>query len=183
MLLTQRSCSVRSVRGVWVTCALALTGLASLAGGGACTVAGSCELSEANYCNAQSSVACTGHLVDAHTWESSRPGQDWLPFEGERRWHMSLRDGQTGALIAGRPFEVQVYVSTTSRPEDPGGSFALAAGNLALVHVWCTQNDAYCTQLIAGEPLVDVQNDTCSGYFVKVVVRSEPDASDAGADR
>jgi hypothetical protein len=156
--------------------------LAALGPAPACTVAGSCAGTEANYCNDRGSTPCRGHLVDAHTWESSQPGEDWLPFDGERRWHLSLRDGATGRTLEGRPFDVQVYVSTTPRPEDGGGTFALAAGNLAVVHVWCTGQDALCTGPVASDPLVDVLNDTCAAYYMKAIVRSEPSATiDAGA--
>ena len=166
---------MRRASGILTAGSIALAGVTSLVSAPSCTVAGVCEGSVADYCSPQASVPCGGHLVDAYTWESSRPGQPWLAFEGERRWHLTLRDATSQALIAGRPFEVQVYVSATGRPEDPGGSFALAAGNLALVHVWCTQKDVNCTQLIASEPVVDVQNDTCAKYFVKVIVRAYAD--------
>ena len=105
-----------------------------------------------------------GRLLGADTWESGPIDGTWLPFPKQRAWVFELRD------LGGRlPAVVTPYVSAQADPtREPGGSFAIAAGNLAEISG------------IASNQVV-VRNGTCADYFIRVVVEAAPRGPDAEA--
>ncbi len=135
----------------------------------ACLPAGKCDASWSEYC-LDAGGNCQGHLIDAYTWESGPIDGDFMEFPHERNWFMHLRDGRTGALIAGRNIgDITVQLSAVQRPSDPYQRFAEASGNLTQIH-------------LDGDQALDALNDTCADYFVRVLVHNVPDADAGPAD-
>ena len=150
--------------------AMAAVAVAVSATGSACFPQGQCEGSYVDYCS-PGDTTCQGALVDANHWVSGPLMGDWLDFGHERHYLMHLRDGQTGATLAGEIVDFECYVSPVKRPNVPGQQFAPAAGNLCELHV------------SGGDLTLDVLNDTCADYFVYVTVTSVgTGAADAGTD-
>ncbi|MFI5299255.1 MAG: hypothetical protein ACHREM_14265 [Polyangiales bacterium] len=83
-------------------------------------------------------------------WESSPPAGPYLPYEGGALYHFQHH---LGAM----PTNVQIWLSFSETPENQGGGGTPAAGNQALV---LGQN--------ADE--VQIRNDTCSSFWIRVVV-------------
>jgi len=109
--------------------------------------------------------SCTqGERLDATHWESTPySGQPWLNFHGERTWTFD----PTPWMGSRPPFLVDVELSFLPLPNtDGGGGWAPSAGNLSEIAV-----------LPSG--LVQVTNDTCAQYYVRVVLTYA--AVDAGA--
>jgi len=146
---------------------------------------------------------CYGHLVDPYTWESSQPGDDWLAYQGERAWRLHMVDRVTGLRLQGIPFTQEISISASPTPQAGGGTEVPVAGNLAEYHLWCVPGDTHCicgdgpaapdgAPYCAGNPAadppqLDVTNDSCSEYAVRVVMHATPfrDAgtvTDAGID-
>ena len=83
--------------------------------------------------------------------------EEWADFSHQRMLVIKLPSGVSKGVTS-----VLAYVSPTALPtSDPYASFALAAGNLAVVSV-----DAPDT--------IRVRNDTCADYFARVVIDIEP---------
>jgi hypothetical protein len=133
---------------------LALGGL-WLAVSGAVVFAPGCY---GNNCNGQlvsfGAEPGQGHLVDETTWESNAPDQAFLPFPRQQYYIFDMR-----ALGGRTPTTVLPYIAAQANPV--GGNFTLGAGNLALLF-----ND--------GPNRVDVKNDSCSDYFLRLVVTVPP---------
>ncbi len=107
----------------------------------------------------------------AGVYETTPADGAFLPFEGGTAWHLHHALGRV-------PTSVQVFTSFTENPNDPlAGGSAPGAGNEALV-LQVTDQDLI------------VKNDTCSGFYVRVVVTADgpadagsgADASDAAID-
>lgn len=97
-------------------------------------------------------------------FESSPIDGPFLPFEGAAIWH--FHHG-----LGARPYQVDVTLAFTDRPEDGGGS-AASAGNLALVQK-------------TSEDEIVIKSDTCASYFIRVVAHAHPKTSstiDGGTD-
>jgi hypothetical protein len=113
-----------------------------------------------------------GELVDADTWESQPITARWLDFPGQRTLVVHL-DHKLG----GRPLtEVYAWLSASPEPNNAAiknPNFALASGNLAEFHV-------------VDDDTIEVHNDTCADYYVRVLLRSgaptslDVDGGDAG---
>lgn len=122
-----------------------------------------CTLDERKLC-------CAGRLIDPSTWESGPISSNWLPFAGQYYWGMRLRDAKTGAVLpSDRILDITVYVASYL----DGSDSTLAAGNLGEAQV-CTDSQK-CTLGL------NVRNDTCASYFVRVVVHAAPGPADAGS--
>ena len=110
-----------------------------------------------------------GQFVDVNTWQSNPNGDLWLPYPAQRTW-LLIPPGVTGP--GGRPLKYSlVYISPAINPNripgpnEGGDNFTLATGNVATV--------TYRTDAVF------VHNDTCSDYFVRIVLVLE-DSPDAG---
>lgn len=116
-----------------------------------------------------------GRMIDENTWESSPIDGDWLDYPRARTYSLTIPE------LGGRMPEVIVpYLSAAKNPRATGANFTIGSGNLALL-------------ANASPNHIDVINDSCSDYFLRLVViakpfppESTPDASasllDAGAD-
>ena len=110
-----------------------------------------------------------GELIDPDTWESTPQGSKWLPYPGQRSWFFFPRGLERRQIAS-----VLVYISPVESPNDPGGQYTVASGNVATIRTFADPADP---QLL--NPGVQVGNDTCADFFVRVVVRAYP-AGDAG---
>lgn len=103
-----------------------------------------------------------GRMLTEDIWESSPRDGTWLWFPRQRYYSFTLP-------LSGRaPELVLPYLSAQPEPIKTGADFTLGGGNLALVH----------------NPLpnrVDIRNDTCSDYYLRLVVITTPLPPEAGA--
>jgi hypothetical protein len=98
-----------------------------------------------------------GRLVSADMWESTPIDGVWLEFPKQRLWIFNLHD--LGDRV---PQLITPYVSAQADPNhEPGGNFALAAGNLAEISG-------------VGKGQVVIHNGTCADYFLHVTVQAAP---------
>lgn len=109
-----------------------------------------------------------GEMVSDTQWESSPTVGQWIYFPRQRAYIFDIR-----ALGGRTPYDWNIFLSAASEPNVPGsrsaGNQTTGAGNIALV-----QN--------VGPNRVDVVNDTCSDYYLRLVVTVPPfpPAPDAG---
>ena len=152
-----------------------LVGLPFFATETACFPQSMCDGSHESYCTPEvaGTKPCGGQLLDdGLTWVSGPIEGAWLPFPRERVWRVDPRDA-AGNKLRGRIIGLDVFISAT---QDHGVA-APAAGNNAQWSYYPT-NQTF-----------DVQNDTCSDYFVYIVIHASLDgdaailtAPDAGRD-
>jgi hypothetical protein len=94
-------------------------------------------------------------------WESSPPEGPYLPYEGGVLYHFQHHLGVV-------PSGVQVMLSFAQSPQDVGGGGGTpAAGNQALI-----------LEQTADE--VQVENDTCSTFLIRVVVTAPNTTGEVG---
>jgi hypothetical protein len=96
-----------------------------------------------------------GRMLDENTWESNPQDGTWLPYPRQRYYIFDIR-----ALSGRTPQEILPYLSAQADPK-AGGNFTLGAGNLALLSN-------------ASPNRIDVRNDSCSDYFLRLVVKVSP---------
>jgi hypothetical protein len=131
----------------------------------------SCDYQYAEYCAADAgpdATPCMGQLIDPYTWQSGPLIGTFLDFGPQMDWHMHLRDGVTGAELLGNILTVTSYVSPEAVPNAPGNQFAQTAGNLAEYNLQADGPDGGPT----GGWAIDINNDSCATYFVRVLVTS-----------
>jgi len=115
-----------------------------------------------------STIAYDGGTAEAGTYQSSTWQGPWLHFPGGRRYLLAHHLGEA-------PASVSVYLSFKESPgpggnaDDQPGNASQAAGNETVIE----QVDAQHIQ---------VRNDTCSDFFLRVVARAGTTAVDAGTD-
>jgi len=100
--------------------------------------------------------AGTGVMVNEDTWSSSPMNGDWLPYN---RQHLYVFDIK--ALGGRTPDKVIPYISAAPRPNTTGDDWTIGAGNLAKLK-W------------AGPNHIEIFNDSCSDYFLNLVVEVPP---------
>jgi hypothetical protein len=120
----------------------------------ACTPQGVCDFKAEDYCK-DPKAPCSGRLLDPYTWESNPIHSNWLAYDGQHQWNMTLRDASTNQLIRGTIFKITPFVASDRN----GADAVLASGNLTEANV------------IDGATIY-VRNDTCANYFVRVVVEA-----------
>jgi hypothetical protein len=104
-----------------------------------------------------------GSMIDSTTWQSNPVDGEWLPFPRQQVYFFDVPalEGQTP----------QVFIPYLSAQRDPSksGDFTIGSGNLALLFG-------------AGPNRIGVKNDTCSDYFLRLVLKvpTPVDAGDAG---
>ena len=106
-----------------------------------------------------------GRMVNDTTWESSPQDSRWVPFPRQRYYVFDIR-----ALGGRTPQIVLPYVSAQEEPMKGGGNYTLGGGNLTLL-------------ANALPNRIDVKNDTCSDYFLRLVVIVPPLPPEATPDR
>jgi len=106
-----------------------------------------------------------GQMVTADVWESSGQLDKWLWFPRQRAYFFNIH------ALGGRiPYETIAYLSAEEEPNRTG-HYTLGGGNVALFSG-------------VGPNRVDVRNDTCSDYYLRLVVKVPPFApalSDGGS--
>ena len=104
-------------------------------------------------------------------YETSGERGPFLPFEGGADLHLRHELGLT-------PYQINIFLSFNEYPtDDSNGGYAPSAGNQTVI-------------LFADEHEVRIRNDTCSDYWIRVVVHANADesaeandgATDAGAE-
>ena len=122
----------------------------------------SCPTVDRYYERGEALVAPNG----AGVYETSPAAGPFLPFEGGTVWHLHHALGRV-------PTSVQLYTSFSAHPnESYAGGSSPTAGNETLI-------------LDVDENDLVVKNDTCSGFWLRVVATADVplDAGvDAGAD-
>jgi hypothetical protein len=125
-----------------------------------------------------------GNLVDATTWESvpmdernEGDGRLWLDFPARRTWRMAVPQWIDGAPEPRPVAEMTGYVSFSPRPNrqvhcgldrcDPADNFTEGTGNIV---EWKS----------VANGRVQVTNDTCSHFYLRVVLHAGAPAPDAG---
>jgi hypothetical protein len=106
-----------------------------------------------------------GMMIDENTWASGPIDGDWLWFPRQHLFFFEI------ASLGGRtPQVVTPYISAVPSPNKTPGDFVVGAGNIALISGVAPNH-------------VAVKNDTCSDYYLRLVVQApqQPPAVDAGA--
>jgi hypothetical protein len=96
-----------------------------------------------------------GRMVNDTTWESNNQTERWIPFPAQRYYVFDIR-----ALGGRTPDIILPYLSAQEEPAK-GGNFTLGGGNLTLL-------------TNASPNRIDVKNDSCSDYFLRLVVSVPP---------
>jgi hypothetical protein len=166
---------------------------------GDCQLQGSCapsrewydgQLAATTLSDVHAAVPDGAGVVDETTWESGPIDSTWLDYPGQRADF--LFPNGVGSPPEKGPFpgpytNVIVYVSPNPDANGLGSNWTFASGNLGEVTVHPPDTTP------GGETdwFVAVVNDTCAGYYLRVVVsRAAPDggppqpldAGDAGSD-
>lgn len=97
-----------------------------------------------------------GRLVDENTWESSPSDGDWLSFPRQRVYSFNIP-----ALGGRTPHLPHALISANPAPNKQGADFTSGAGTPAL----------FFAQRPNG---INVKNDTCSDYFLRLVLEVPP---------
>ena len=117
-------------------------------------------------CDAGSEIVGTepgqGRMVDENTWESAALDETWLWFPRQRTYVFDIR-----SLMGRKLKDIDTYVSSTADPRE--SSLVNASGNIALL-------------LHPRANGIDVKNDTCSDYYLRLVVEAYPLPPDAPPD-
>jgi hypothetical protein len=96
-----------------------------------------------------------GRMLSSDMWESAPADGQWLWFPRQQYYVFDI-----AALNGRTPQLVVPYLSAQPEP-NKGGNFTIGGGNLAL--------------LSNAQPnRVDVRNDTCSDYYLRLVVFASP---------
>jgi hypothetical protein len=143
------------------------------ASGPACLEQGRCEFNSREMCTSSPDGAvepCRGHLIDDRTWELvPMQGEDWVEFPAQRNWIIPLRDVKTGQRLEGKVVEVNTWIATEKSPFWQTTS----GGNLS----------EYGVQYGPDVTRLQVHNDTCAPYYLRVLVRTTgPAPKDGGVD-
>ena len=107
-------------------------------------------------------VYYAGGLTHGYTYESSELHGTWLHFPGGRRYRLVHE-------LPSAPISVSVYLAFVEDPlpEGDSGNISAATGNVALIEA---VTDEY----------VQVRNDSCSNYYVRVVAEVDPETVGLG---
>lgn len=93
-------------------------------------------------------------MLDDDTWQSTPSGKEWLWFPRQRYYSFDIK-----ALGGRTPEVILPYVSATADPN--ASNRILGAGNIAeIFHV--------------GPNHVDIKNDTCSDYYLRLILKVTP---------
>ncbi len=105
-----------------------------------------------------------GYMVDENTWASNRWNETWLWFPRQRYYIFDIK-----ALGGRTPEKVLPYISASPNPNKDNNNAVIAAGNLGEIYQ-------------VGPNRVDVRNDSCSDYYLRLVVEVPPQPPEAPAD-
>ncbi len=96
-----------------------------------------------------------GQMVTEDVWESTGQQDHWLWFPGQRTWVFDV-----SALGNRTPYETTVYMSAQEEPNRTG-NHTEAGGNIALLSA-------------VGPNRVNVTNDSCSDFYLRLVLKVRP---------
>jgi hypothetical protein len=97
-----------------------------------------------------------GHMVSDTMWESNANGEKWLHFPRQRWYSFNI------PALAGRtPFQVVPYLSANEFQNQPQANQVIGAGNIATIFNVRPNG-------------VDVINDTCSDYYLRLTIVVAP---------
>lgn len=105
-----------------------------------------------------------GRMIDESTWRSNADEEEWLPLPRQRYYHFDLR-----ALGGRTPYLVVPYVSPSPNPMRDDMDFTLGSGNLVKIRNKLPNR-------------VDIYNDTCSDFYLQLIVTAQPFPPSAAAD-
>jgi len=110
-----------------------------------------------------------GRMIDENTWESGPIDGTWLPYPRQRFYVFEIPE-----LGGRKPYSPEPYISASPEPMK-NGNFILGSGNIA-------------TMSGAGPNRVNIHNDSCSDFYLRLVLHvpplppAVPAADDGGAD-
>ena len=99
-----------------------------------------------------------GHMISDTQWESNANSEAWLPFPRQRGYAFNIP-----ALGGRTPFQVIPYLSANELQNQSGANQVIGAGNIATI-----QN--------VHPNGVDIVNDTCSDYYLRLTIVVPPAA-------
>lgn len=105
-----------------------------------------------------------GMMLDENTWVSGSIDGEWLWFPRQRYYVFDL-----SALGGRMPEKPLVYISGSLQPSKFPANMTLAAGNLAQIYAMRPNG-------------IDVKNESCSDYYLRLVVEAIPFPPQAPAD-
>jgi hypothetical protein len=109
-----------------------------------------------------------GDFVDRNTWESTPLYAKWLHFGPAYTYTFTIPNFANRDLVA-----TEAYVSVDEDPTGTSSGWTNAAGNIVV----------FANPVAMGDSLqIDVQNQTCGNYYLRVVLRAAPVTADAGSD-
>jgi hypothetical protein len=120
-----------------------------------------------------------GRMVDEDTWESRPLQQPWLQFQGNTLWKLHIQE-LMGREIIGMEADLSVDPSPADYDATGGlSNWAPAAGNLAEFSGLRVDPDGQGSKVPG--LVIFVANNTCSDYYLHVLIRAAHVSSDAGA--
>jgi hypothetical protein len=97
-----------------------------------------------------------GHMLDDNTWESNDQREPYIPFPRQRIIVFDIR-----ALGGRTPAIVLPYIAPAPDPYENGNNASPGGGNLSEI-------------LNPSANHVELKNDTCSDYYLRLVVWAPP---------
>jgi len=133
-----------------------------------------CTPTNLEYCAVGDDEGCTGHLLNANTWESGPFLGPWISYGPNTTILFHLRDAKTGAPLLGEIQPPSCYLSPVENPNATGNEGAMGATNL------CQFNVAQDPTIGGWEVRMD--NNTCAQYYLYMQVTTLPGTADASTD-
>ena len=97
-----------------------------------------------------------GHMTDETHWESNAVTEAWLSFPRQRGYTFNIQ-----ALAGRTPFNWTAYLSANEYQSQGGANNVTGAGNIA--------------EFFSVRPNgLDVKNDTCSDYYIRITIEVPP---------
>lgn len=117
----------------------------------------------------ENSCCMQGDMIDDDTWESTPQSADWLEWPGFRTWRLHIAGWTGNRVPVDEKIEAAFVPSDgTSNPfpaDDPPDAPVSAA---------TSASGNYGEVSYAAAGLVEVKNDTCAPYLVRVLVSFSP---------
>jgi hypothetical protein len=121
-------------------------------------------------------LSATGYEL---VWETTPIVGPWLDFPGQRTYVVQYPPGLSGHL----PTSVEVYVSSDNPDNPDGGNASADATAAAASHAnYTTASGSLAEFTNTTATQLSVLNATCAGYSMRMVVRAQVTAFDAGPD-
>lgn len=102
-----------------------------------------------------------GHMVTEDLWESNGPNEPWLPYPRQQYYFFNV------AAWGGRTPTLTTPYLSASPQQGPGANYVIGSGNIA-------------EMFFPGPNSLNINNDTCSDYYLRMVVQLPPFPPEAG---